>query len=408
MSVVNKMLKDLEQRGNKSVYEADYVPMETHIARSRKFYVGTLVLVIVTGAMTWFLVPKQSIDEKGDSMVSAASNLITLPVNESPGADTDRLLQEIPDSSQEQIVSSELDKATLISLESAKRAAAATAIAEAKLAEVNRELEQQIQRVTAKAADIQQAEQKVALAAPTIQQPEQQPEQQIKAQITDTDTAVQVKLKTATEVAKFAIEKPVFNVTPSNKSASTHRMLEQRIQLSLKNGDTATAIKDLNSLIALEPRNASARKRLASLEFAQGNPTRAAFLLDQGIKLLPHDSSVRLMQARLLFRENRNTQALTLLIEHPKNMIADDELLSFRAALAEKQEDYATSLQDYAVLLQRQPDNARWMLGLAISQDKQKMHAQAVVTYRKVKSSNQLSTQVVSFVDGRLAALVGS
>jgi MSHA biogenesis protein MshN len=114
------------------------------------------------------------------------------------------------------------------------------------------------------------------------------------------------------------------------------------------------------------------------------------------------------MQARLLFRENRNTQALTLLIEHPKNMIADDELLSFRAALAEKQEDYATSLQDYAVLLQRQPDNARWMLGLAISQDKQKMHAQAVVTYRKVKSSNQLSTQVVSFVDGRLAALVGS
>ena len=141
MSVVNKMLKDLEQRGNKSVYEADYVPMETQIARSRKFYVGTLVLVIVTGAMTWFLLPKQSIDEKGDSMVIAASNLITLPVNESPGAGTERLLQEIPDSSQEQIVSSELDKATLISLESAKRAAAATAIAEAKLAEVNRELE---------------------------------------------------------------------------------------------------------------------------------------------------------------------------------------------------------------------------------------------------------------------------
>jgi MSHA biogenesis protein MshN len=185
-------------------------------------------------------------------------------------------------------------------------------------------------------------------------------------------------------------------------------MLEQRIKLSLKNGDTATAIKDLNSLIALEPRNASARKRLASLEFAQGNPTRAAFLLDQGIKLLPDDSSMRLMQARLLFRENRDTQALTLLIEHPKNIIADDELLSFRAALAEKQKDYATSLQDYAVLLQRQPDNARWMLGLAISQDKQKMYAQAVVTYKKVKSSNQLSTQVVSFVDGRLAALVGS
>ena len=408
MSVVNKMLKDLERRHSKSVYEADYVPIEAQRARSRKFYVSALVLVIVTGAVTWLLLPKQSTDAKGNSTVSARSNSMILPANVSPHVASDRLVQEIPDNSQRQIAPSERDKATLISLESAKRAAAAMAIAEAKLAEVNPELEQQAQnaatKAAAKAAAIQQAEQQVALIAPTTQQSEQQ----VKVQITDTNTAEQGKFKASSEVVKVAIEKPVFKVISSNKGSSTHRMLEQRIRLSLKNGDTATAIKDLNSLIALEPRNASARKRLASLEFAQGNPTRAAFLLDQGIKLLPNDSSMRLMQARLLFRENRNTQALTLLIDHPKNMIADDELLSFRAALAEKQKDYVTSLQDYAVLLQRQPNNARWMLGLAISQDKQKMYKEAVVTYKKVKSSNQLSAQVVSFVDGRLAALVGS
>jgi MSHA biogenesis protein MshN len=217
-----------------------------------------------------------------------------------------------------------------------------------------------------------------------------------------------------TQVSKPAPIQPtsdepvVFNVTSSNKSVSGNRMLEQRIQLSLKNGDTASALKDLNNLLALEPRNGSARKRLASLEFAQSNPKRASFLLDQGIKLSPQDSSMRLMQARLLFRENRNVQALTLLNAHPQNVIADNDLLSFRAALAEKQKDYSTSLQDYSTLLQRQPKNARWMLGLAISQDKQEMHEQAVTSYKKVKSSNQLSTQVVSFVDSRLAALVGS
>jgi len=404
MSVVNKMLKDLERRHSKSVYEADYVPVEAQRTRSRKFYGGALVLVIVTGAVTWLLLPKQSIEAKGNSTISARSNSATLPVNASPNVASDRLLQEIPDNSQRQIAPSEQDKATLISLESAKRAAAAIAIAEAKLAEVNSELEQQGQRVVKKAAAIQQAEQQVALIAPAVQQSEQQ----VKVQITDTNTAQQGKFKASSEVVKAGIEEPVFKMISSNKGASTHRLLEQRIRLSLKNGDTATAIKDLNSLIALEARNASARKRLASLEFAQGNPTRAAFLLDQGIKLSPNDSSMRLMQARLLFRENRNTQALTLLIEHPKNIIADDELLSFRAALAEKQKDYVTSLQDYAVLLQRQPNNARWMLGLAISQDKQKMYKEAVVTYKKVKSSNQLSAQVVSFVDGRLAALVGS
>ena len=185
-------------------------------------------------------------------------------------------------------------------------------------------------------------------------------------------------------------------------------MLEQQIQLSLQNGDTPAAIKDLNELISLEPRNVSARKRLASLLFANGDPVRAAMLLHQGLQLNPEDSSMRLMHARLLFREKKNIQALALLKEHPRMVIADDELLSFRAALAEKQSDYETSHEDYLTLLQRQPNNARWILGLAISQDKQKMHKQAVSNYRKVKSSNQLSAQVLSFVDGRLAVLAGS
>jgi len=351
MSVVNKMLKDLEQRDKQSVYEADYVPIESQSTSSRKFLVGVAVLAIVVGAISWLVMPKQSVAEKTFPTIKVPSNLTILPTNESTVDGAEQLLEDIPDSLQKEIVLSELDQATLTSLESAKQASAATAIAQAKLAEVNRELDQQ---------------------------------------------------------AQMPSEKPVFNVTSSNKSASTHRMFEQRIQLSLKNGDTAAALKDLSSLIALEPRNASARKRLASLEFAQGNPKRAAFLLEQGIKLSPNDSSMRLMLARLLFRENRNAQALSLLNEHPKSVITDNELLRFRAALAEKQKDYATSLQDYAVLLQRQPGNARWMLGLAISQDKQKMHEEAVITYRKVKSSNQLSTQVVSFVDGRLAALAGS
>jgi MSHA biogenesis protein MshN len=392
MSVVNKMLKDLEQRDKKSAYEADYVPVESQSNRSRKLVVGFAGLVIVFGTITWLLLPKQSLVQNTKATVELPSNLIIPSSNELPANSPEQLVGEIPESPQQQIAYSELDQAKLTSLESAKQAALATVVAQAKLAEVNRELDQQLQQVA-------------LLAAAKAQSAQQETQQQIQTQSLDPPRAIQSAVKGMDEASG---EEPVFNVSTSNKSASPHRMFEQRIQLSLKNGDTAAAMKDLNSLIALEPRNASARKRLASLEFAQGNPKRAAFLLDQGIKLSPVDSSMRLMQARLLFREDRNVQALSLLIEHPKSVIADNELLSFRAALAEKQKDYATSLQDYAVLLQRQPGNARWMLGLAISQDKQKMHREAVITYKKVKSSNQLSTQVVSFVDGRLAALAGS
>jgi MSHA biogenesis protein MshN len=244
---------------------------------------------------------------------------------------------------------------------------------------------------------------------PTQQAPQSSPtlDQPLISQV----ASVQDKRPEPTSAPATAKVEPVFSVSSSRDNSSTgsaNRMLEQRIQLSLKNGDTPSAIKYLHELLQLEPRNISARKRLASLSFAQNDATRATILLHQGIKLSPEDSSMRLMLARLLFRENQPEQAFVLLNEHPPTVLADNELLSFRAALAEKLGDYKRSYTDYRALLKRQPNNARWMLGLAISQDKQQLHTEAVATYKQVKSSNQLSTQVVSFVDGRLAALVGS
>jgi MSHA biogenesis protein MshN len=367
--------------------------------------VGVLVLVVASGVATWLLLPNdiasKSIGAKVQVQAPTPSTATILPA--AAKADSvNQFQQEITEQQQAQIVLSELDQATLTSLENAKQAEAATVVAEAKLAEVNKELAQKVQQAAVKRAGLQQAQQQESTQSASMNTANVVDYTEIE----QTDTAPTEIAQTETKQTETG--EPVFNVSSSNKSASTHRMIEQRIQLSLKNGDTASALKDLNNLLALEPRNASARKRLSSLEFAQGNPKRAAFLLDQGIKLSPNDSSMRLMLARLLFRENRNAQALAILNDHPKSVIADNDLLSFRAALAEKQKDYATSLEDYAVLLQRQPGNARWMLGLAISQDKQKMIEQAVITYKKVKSSNQLSAQVVSFVDGRLAALVGS
>ncbi|MFT5276914.1 MAG: hypothetical protein ACI8VI_000548, partial [Granulosicoccus sp.] len=60
MSVVNKMLKDLAQREGQSVYEADYVPIESNTTKSRKLAVGVLVIIIALAVVTWFLLPTQN------------------------------------------------------------------------------------------------------------------------------------------------------------------------------------------------------------------------------------------------------------------------------------------------------------------------------------------------------------
>ncbi|MFT5543459.1 MAG: MSHA biogenesis protein MshN [Glaciecola sp.] len=377
MSVVNKMLKDLAQREGQSVYEADYVPIESNTTKSRKLAVGVLVIIIALAVVTWFLLPTQNQSFEPIIQAPVSTNLTLQQANQTAGTAIVKEYSGPAQSVQPQIVLSELDQSTLNSLESAKQSDKLVLMTEpANTTQKNKNKKKPL----------------TVVATPVQSQA----------------AAVQTEVLKPSSIQPTTNEHAVFNVTSSNESTSSNRLLEQRIQLSLKNGDTAAALKDLNDLVALEPRNGSARKRLASLEFAQSNPKRASFLLDQGIKLSPEDSSMRLMQARLLFRENRNVQALSLLNAHPQNVVADNDLLSFRAALAEKQKDYSRSLEDYSILLQRQPTNSRWMLGLAISQDKQKMHQQAVISYKKVKSSNQLSAQVVSFVDRRLAALVGS
>lgn len=388
MSVVNKMLKDLEQREGNRVYEADYVPLESNSARSRRFIVGASLIVVVTAIVVWFLLPSE---EKEATILAKAplSNLTILPTNATQGAEN---VEEKADTVNMQ----DLDATTVASLSNSAQDVSAGVNEEAKPKTV-------LESATLAQKVIQTAPVETVTASPAID---------AQLEIVQTKAAQPAKITEPEPVAPAAKEtkqaEGVFSVSSNTKSTSNNRMLEQQIQLSLQNGDTPAAIRDLNELISLEPRNVSARKRLASLLFANGDPVRAAMLLHQGLKLSPEDSSMRLMQARLLFREKKNIQALALLKEHPATVIADDELLSFRAALAEKQSDYQTSHEDYSTLLQRQPNNARWMLGLAISQDKQLMHEQAVENYKKVKSSNQLSAQVLSFVDGRLAVLAGS
>ena len=385
MSVVNKMLKDLEQRENAKVYEADYVPVESDGAKSRRLIVGLSVIILILIVAVYLLLPKHLMDEPSapaliavDDSALLAPNL-AVPSTEQEVASTEKVASDltaepIADAVTASVSIDDLEEETLASL--SKPAALA--------------------RPTEQVLPTQQAPQ----SSPTLDQP-------LISQV----ASVQDKRPEPTSAPATAKVEPVFSVSSSRDNSSTgsaNRMLEQRIQLSLKNGDTPSAIKYLHELLQLEPRNISARKRLASLSFAQNDATRATILLHQGIKLSPEDSSMRLMLARLLFRENQPEQAFVLLNEHPPTVLADNELLSFRAALAEKLGDYKRSYTDYRALLKRQPNNARWMLGLAISQDKQQLYTEAVATYKQVKSSNQLSTQVVSFVDGRLAALVGS
>jgi MSHA biogenesis protein MshN len=200
-------------------------------------------------------------------------------------------------------------------------------------------------------------------------------------------------------------EKPVFSMAPSNGNKPQLSLLREQARIALSRDDELAAIKALQVIRAEYPEDKRAPKQLASLLFKRQSFSDAVTVLDGALKNTPADSTLRVMRARISFQTGDVVNAYTVLAEHPFPKMADIELLSFRAALAERLERYENAGDDYRLLLAKEPQNAKWWLGLGLSQDKLSQVADAISSYKQARSLNQLPSQVSGFLQERIDIL---
>jgi MSHA biogenesis protein MshN len=194
----------------------------------------------------------------------------------------------------------------------------------------------------------------------------------------------------------------------SSSQENNSSSLKQRIAESLNNEDLDLAQSLLKELLAAEPNNIKARKKLASLLFAQGNYAQSKQLLIQGIKLHPVQSDVRLMLARLYVVQKEPSQALNLLTEFYPSVNNQTEYLAYRAALAQQLKQTQLAKSDYQALTNIESTNAKWWLGLALARDQLGETNKALQAYNKAHSLNQLNSAVNDFMQQRISVLAGA
>jgi len=217
----------------------------------------------------------------------------------------------------------------------------------------------------------------------------------------------------ATEQRNQSIDKSVvnatsaFNVAPSNGANASVSAIRERARIALEQNDVSAAIGILEELVLRHPEDTKARKQLASLLFSHNAIERAYTTLKEGLVITPADSPIRIMLARVAFKKGDFEDAHTVLSEHPYPTLADIKLISFRAALSERLSRYQIAYQDYQVLVRREPKNARWWLGLGVSQDKLELQQEALDSYQQAMLLKQLPEQVNTFVEQRIVALEG-
>jgi MSHA biogenesis protein MshN len=198
-----------------------------------------------------------------------------------------------------------------------------------------------------------------------------------------------------------------FSMTGSSKENNTSS-LKQRIAESLNDDNLDLAQSLLHTLLETEPNNIKARKKLASLHFAQGNYTQSKQLLVRGIELHPTKSDLRLMLARLFMVQKESSQAMKTLAEFQPSGDNQTEYLAYRAALAQQFKQTMLAKSDYQALTHIDSDNAKWWLGLAIAEDQLGEMNLALQAYNRASSLGQLDRSVHEFIQQRITILTGA
>ncbi len=198
----------------------------------------------------------------------------------------------------------------------------------------------------------------------------------------------------------------VIRVTEARLSKAEESALDMKdAETAIARGDMKSAKKSLESVLAREPKNTEARKRLASLHFGTGDIARAKEVLLQGIKLDPTYSDYRLLLARILADQGKHKEALAALAAYsPKAEEGNIDYYASEAALAMDLKDTGLAVASYGKLTKIAPSEGRWWMGLAIAFERQGALSAAKSNYKKALAVG-LPDASRAFAQKRLAEL---
>jgi MSHA biogenesis protein MshN len=134
--------------------------------------------------------------------------------------------------------------------------------------------------------------------------------------------------------------------------------------------------------LAVTPDNKRVRKQLAALQYGRNKVTDALATLEVGFQRDRTDTDFRMLSARILEREARPGAALNVLLKNWPSAQDKPGYSHKVALLAQDTGHYEVAETAYTRLIEAQPTEGRWYVGKALAQEQQGSNA-ALSTYQK-------------------------
>jgi MSHA biogenesis protein MshN len=170
-------------------------------------------------------------------------------------------------------------------------------------------------------------------------------------------------------------------------------------------GNPAEAERRLKALLTTNPKPVKARELLVSIQLDSGRWVEAQDTLEQGVTQVPDYLAFRFQLARLYLEHGSDEQALTLLESARREGRADPELYAFLAALYQRAGRHADAVKNYQEALALRPTEGKWWLGLGISLEGTKNVPAARDAYRRALESGRLTANLARYAEDRIRAL---
>ncbi len=204
---------------------------------------------------------------------------------------------------------------------------------------------------------------------------------------------------------------PSFSIKKSDKTPSelAQAALSKGIAAYNK-GYIAQAENEFSNALSLQPSLHDARARWSALLYGEQRYRVALSKLNQGISLYPHHTGYRMLAAKIYLKLNNAIQALAALSDFTPAEY-DQKFYQLKAGLAQKNKDWHLALSSWQLLLANSGpigsalDKSKWLLGIAIAYQQLGNNGDAKKHYTQAISAGGLSKTSKAYAVTQLKAM---
>ena len=373
MSLINQMLKDLEQRGAGSNNPIKINPamLSTGVPQSRSFpliKIGVLLALLAGGVYSWMHTAKPSADSASPAPALAPAVSANKPAEASA--------QTATNAQPNTLFATQLDAQHLQAITPPKKAPAAPMPA---TSEVN---------VPAP----------VVVTAPVVPVVEKT----TPLSSNEVDKSPSVKHTAPKLVSKQELDTGLGKqIRPEQKSNNYYRLALAQLQ----QGRVSEAQANLSLALESNPANQEARQTLAGLLLENKRQDEAKAILTAGLAIAPEQNDFRMAIARLQVEAGDRSSALNTLEQGLGYANSNADYQVFTATLLQSAKRHDDAVQHYMTALALRSNDAKALIGLGISLQALGKLDKAQEAFNRAQATATLSPELTLFVEQQLKQL---